>query len=409
MSHLIMDKDEHLVVYDAMLPDCTPTPSSSTLTLMAPTNSHGSSFSIPATSKDGMEIVAASPKDSILPTRSTLIISFSDVLAHSVERNVYGPVPAALSLATDILVSVSNGGSGKQELQSNNDDAEKAQQEPAILVTDTDAGNPAAAKMIPFPTPPVEDIDMLGSNNVLTPAHSSFIYAWKFDWQTRTECRITNYFIHNTPVNINLQMRRILIDWLCDVHLQFRLLPETLFDTCSIIDRFLMRAAPDWLPRTKLQLCGIAAMFLASKVQEIYPPERTDFIYICANAYTEAQMAEMELEICQKLGGLFTVPTMLCFMRRFSTVANLDYKLHTLVKYLLELCLLSFNLMVTYLPSELAAGCNLLAHLMAHQVPSWVRYLLVSRSSLIILLILFSPFHMGQVDTCHDALRAHDV
>jgi cyclin B len=38
---------------------------------------------------------------------------------------------------------------------------------------------------------------------------------------------------------INDKMRAILVDWIVDVHLKFKLLPETLFITISIIDRFL--------------------------------------------------------------------------------------------------------------------------------------------------------------------------
>jgi len=34
-------------------------------------------------------------------------------------------------------------------------------------------------------------------------------------------------------------MRAILVDWLVDVHNKFKLLPETLFLTVNIIDRYL--------------------------------------------------------------------------------------------------------------------------------------------------------------------------
>lgn len=34
-------------------------------------------------------------------------------------------------------------------------------------------------------------------------------------------------------------MRAILIDWIIEVHLKFKLLPETLFITVSLIDRYL--------------------------------------------------------------------------------------------------------------------------------------------------------------------------
>ena len=41
--------------------------------------------------------------------------------------------------------------------------------------------------------------------------------------------------------DINEKMRAILIDWIIEVHLKFKLLPETLFLTVNLIDRYLER------------------------------------------------------------------------------------------------------------------------------------------------------------------------
>lgn len=46
------------------------------------------------------------------------------------------------------------------------------------------------------------------------------------------------YYMNHQP-EINDKMRSILVDWLIEVHLKFKLLPETLFITVNIIDRFL--------------------------------------------------------------------------------------------------------------------------------------------------------------------------
>lgn len=42
---------------------------------------------------------------------------------------------------------------------------------------------------------------------------------------------------HQTEIND--KMRAILVDWLIEVHLKFKLLSETLYITVNIIDRFL--------------------------------------------------------------------------------------------------------------------------------------------------------------------------
>jgi hypothetical protein len=39
--------------------------------------------------------------------------------------------------------------------------------------------------------------------------------------------------------DINEKMRAILIDWLIEVHLKFKLVPETLYLTVNLIDRYL--------------------------------------------------------------------------------------------------------------------------------------------------------------------------
>jgi len=82
---------------------------------------------------------------------------------------------------------------------------------------------------------------------------------------------------------INERMRAILVDWLVEVHLKFKLVPETLYLTINLIDRYLERAD---VSRPKLQLVGVTCLLIASKYEEIYPPELRDLVYICDRAYT---------------------------------------------------------------------------------------------------------------------------
>ena len=82
-------------------------------------------------------------------------------------------------------------------------------------------------------------------------------------------------------------MIAVLIDWLVGVHLQFHLLQETLYTTVAILDRFLQEEGPS-IKRCKLQLVGVTAMWIASKVEEMYAPEVSDFVYVTDNSYTSA-------------------------------------------------------------------------------------------------------------------------
>ena len=94
--------------------------------------------------------------------------------------------------------------------------------------------------------------------------------------------------------DINEKMRAILIDWLVDVNVKFKLVPECLFMTWNVIDRYLTIKQ---VTRHKLQLVGVAALLIACKYEEIYPPPLKEFVAICDKAYTREQILEEEAVI----------------------------------------------------------------------------------------------------------------
>ncbi|RRT67962.1 hypothetical protein B296_00038768, partial [Ensete ventricosum] len=74
----------------------------------------------------------------------------------------------------------------------------------------------------------------------------------------------------DSQVEINAKMRAILADWLIEVHHKFELMPETLYLTFHIIDRYL---SMETVLRREFQLVGVSAMLIASKYEEIWAPE----------------------------------------------------------------------------------------------------------------------------------------
>jgi hypothetical protein len=152
-------------------------------------------------------------------------------------------------------------------------------------------------------------------------------------------------------------MRAILIDWLIEVHLKFKLLPETLFLTINMIDRYLEKQA---VQRTKLQLVGVTAMLIASKYEEIYAPEVKDFVYITDKAYTKEEILKMEYHMLTTLDFDMTVPSSFRFLERFAKIANADETLFNLACYLSELTLIEYR-MLQYTPSNIAASSLYLA------------------------------------------------
>merc|ERR1712002_1315895 len=139
------------------------------------------------------------------------------------------------------------------------------------------------------------------------------------------------------------KMRTVLLDWLVDVQQQFKLLQETLYLTISIIDRFLHKEGAK-ISRDKLQLVGVTAMLIASKIEEIYAPEVNDFVYITDDAYTANDIKQMELRILKAIKCDLGDPLPINFLRRFSKAGDVDVNQHALAKYVLESIMLDYSM-----------------------------------------------------------------
>lgn len=156
---------------------------------------------------------------------------------------------------------------------------------------------------------------------------------------------------------INERMRSILVDWLVEVHLKFKLVPETLYLTINVIDRYLSKTE---VSRPKLQLVGVTALLIASKYEEIYPPELRDLVYICDRAYSKMEILDMEEIILKKLEYQITIPSAHAFLVRYLKAAHADKKIVQLSCFILDGTLQSYN-MLHYLPSQLAAAAVFVA------------------------------------------------
>lgn len=154
-------------------------------------------------------------------------------------------------------------------------------------------------------------------------------------------------FLHG--LEITPKMRAILVDWLIQVHMRFHLLPETLFLTINILDRYLAKGLAT---KDTLQLTGVAALSAASKYEEIFPPEIVDYVYITENSVSRPDIIRMEYKILSVLDVDLGRPTVIQFVRRISTYFN--PKVHVMAKFISE------NMIVDYAtchlnPSVIAA------------------------------------------------------
>ena len=115
-------------------------------------------------------------------------------------------------------------------------------------------------------------------------------------------------------VETNEKMRTILLDWMAEVNLDFKMWSSSMFLAISILDRYL-EVNPE-ISRLKLQLAGIGAMFVASKFEQTTFQTVSSFVEISDCCYTAAEVLEMELSILKDLNWNVRVPTALDFLNR---------------------------------------------------------------------------------------------
>ncbi|KHN21404.1 Cyclin-A3-4 [Glycine soja] len=172
-------------------------------------------------------------------------------------------------------------------------------------------------------------------------------------------------YVQKVQRDVNANMRGVLVDWLVEVAEEYKLVSDTLYFCVAYIDRFLSLNA---LSRQKLQLLGVASMLIASKYEEIKPPDVEDFCYITDNTYSKEEVVNMEADILKALKFELGGPTVKTFLRRFSRVAQegvdtSDLQFEFLSCYLAELSLLDYNC-IKFLPSLVAASVVFLARFM---------------------------------------------
>ena len=110
----------------------------------------------------------------------------------------------------------------------------------------------------PYMDRPVDDIDSRDNDNpLLVTDYVNDMYE-NFGEVEREFAVKPNYMTHQEF--INEKMRSILVDWLIEVHLKFKMVPETLYIAVQVLDRFLEIKQ---VRRSQLQLVGVAALLVS--------------------------------------------------------------------------------------------------------------------------------------------------
>lgn len=155
---------------------------------------------------------------------------------------------------------------------------------------------------------------------------------------------------------LNSRMRAILLDWLIEVCDSYWLHRETLYLAQDFVDRYLN--VQEDTPKEQLQLVGVTALFIASKIEEIYPPKIHDFADITDGSCKDDEILDKEMVILKALNWDLTPITVNNWLNLYLQLATKkegnhdkenfllpDFSSHQFLKIsqLIDLCMLDID------------------------------------------------------------------
>ncbi|XP_051562832.1 G1/S-specific cyclin-E1-like [Myxocyprinus asiaticus] len=218
------------------------------------------------------------------------------------------------------------------------------------IPTPDEVEEPAAAGSVGFTQYSSEDFFITPTRSTPLPA---LCWASKDDvWNNLL--RKDKIYLRDTQVmkrhpNLQPKMREILLDWLMEVCEVNKLHRETFYLGQDYFDRFM--ATQENVLKMTLQLIGISCLFIAAKMEEIYPPKVHQFAYVTDGACTEDDILNMEIIIMKELNWSLSPLTSVAWLNIYMQMAYLkentevlmaQYPQATFVQIaeLLDLCIL---------------------------------------------------------------------
>ena len=101
-------------------------------------------------------------------------------------------------------------------------------------------------------------------------------------------------YIGKVQTEIRDTSRAFLLEWIIDVHRKFRLLPETLYVTVFLIDRYL---SAKQIKKSQLHILGVTSLLISTKYEEIYPPNLDDLLSVSENKFSRDEVLKMEMDM----------------------------------------------------------------------------------------------------------------
>lgn len=150
--------------------------------------------------------------------------------------------------------------------------------------------------------------------------------------------------------------RTVLIDWLREVTVHYKISDIAFFLAVTILDSYLSKSD---VQRDSLQLIGCACLWIAEKFHNIYPCEVADYLHIVDNSFTGKQLLDAEREVLKKLEFDIWRSTLFeCYNERLTTTDSKPSPyLDWLMRHTLECCIYRVEMYQYTLPRLVEAVC----------------------------------------------------
>lgn len=167
--------------------------------------------------------------------------------------------------------------------------------------------------------------------------------------------------INSMEVQTEIQwfMRPYLLDFLLETHHTFQLLPETLFLTINLLDRYCSKRV---VYKRHYQLVGCAALLIAAKYgdrKERVPTIR-ELKLMCCSLYEDDMFTQMEWHVLQTLNWMIGHPTASSFMQQAVYETQTDAQVEHMALYISEISLYHKDFIMVK-PSDMARSSLVLA------------------------------------------------
>ncbi|XP_061631503.1 G1/S-specific cyclin-E2 isoform X1 [Phyllopteryx taeniolatus] len=163
-------------------------------------------------------------------------------------------------------------------------------------------------------------------------------------------------------------MRAILLDWILEVSEVYCLHRQTAYLAQDFFDRFML--TQEDVNKDYLQLIGITALFIASKIEEIYPPKICEFAYVTDGACDTWDIQCTELQILKALDWNLCPETPISWLKLYAQVEaqkdsenflvpQFSQETYIQITQLLDLCMMDIgSLDFSYSVLAAAAFCH---------------------------------------------------